>query len=496
MKIKYIVCLMATVAITRDCFAQYASDVLLYSTAQSGSTARIKAIGNAQTAIGGDLSSVSGNPAGLGFFTRSEASFTPEFNSSNVKSGYLGQNNNTSTGNLNFNNASAVFYNRLNTPRGSSKEDGLLSFNFGVSYNRTNDYYENVNYSATNKSNSISNYYADQANANGVDTYNNSLADWGYYHYLVNQLSSGSYVSSVFPNSSSTNSVTQTGNITRDGGESQLSLSFGGNFSNSFYFGGSLDITSLRYDLSKSFTESGTAYPTDNNGNVSTQPFNSVYVQNQTTKGAGVDLKLGVIFKPVDALRLGATITTPTFYSIQDDYSEGVNTQINGSTLYGGPADYPFNYTFTTPWKFSGGAALFFGKNGFITGDIDYVDYSSISIASDLLDGYDASNDNGLIKSFYKSNINYRVGGELKLDQLSLRAGYNVIGTPYRYGGTDTKTISGGFGYRFSQYYFDVTYTNVQGVDAQNPYTSSLGSPVLNLNQTINNVYVTVGYRF
>jgi len=137
---------MAIVAFTENSFAQYSGDAFLYSTAQPGSTARIKAIGNAATAVGGDLSSVSGNPAGIGFFTHSEASFTPEFNSSGVNSTYLGQSSSANVGTLNFNNASAVFYNRLSVPRGSRNDDGWLSVNFGVSYNRTNDFYETATY--------------------------------------------------------------------------------------------------------------------------------------------------------------------------------------------------------------------------------------------------------------------------------------------------------------------------------------------------------------
>ena len=59
--------------------AQYLQDVIRVSQAEKGSTARFKALGNAQTALGGDISSLSGNPAGLGFFTRSDASISFDF---------------------------------------------------------------------------------------------------------------------------------------------------------------------------------------------------------------------------------------------------------------------------------------------------------------------------------------------------------------------------------------------------------------------------------
>jgi len=429
MKIKYLLTVVATVAIAKNSFAQYSQDAALFSTAQTGSTARIKAIGNAQTAVGGDLSSVSGNPAGIGFFTHSEASFTPEFNSSSVKSSYLGTPGSASTSNLNFNNASAVFYSRVNTPRGSDKSQGWLSFNFGVSYNRTNDFYENVNYGGKNASNSISNYYANLANTNGFQTGDNSLQEWAYDHSLIDLYSNGAggstYKSNVQPG------VTQVNNTQRDGGQQEFSLSMGANYSNQFYIGFGIGITSLRYDLNNTFTETGVASVLDANNQPLNVNFNSAYAQSQVTTGDGFNARLGFIYKPVEAFRIGATITTPTWYTIQDDYSESLATQFTGvGGAIGGPADYPFTYNFRTPWKVSGGMAVFFGHYGFISGDIDYLDYSTTTLSS--ADGYDASADNHDIKSTYGSAVNARVGGELKLDQLYLRAGYGVQGNPQK----------------------------------------------------------------
>jgi len=116
MKIKYLVCVIALAVIAKNSFAQYSQDVIRYSTFQTGSTSRIKAIGNAGTAIGGDLSSIGNNPAGLGFFTKSELSITPEFDGSKVNSSYLNQSNSASSNTVNLNNISWLFYNRLNTP--------------------------------------------------------------------------------------------------------------------------------------------------------------------------------------------------------------------------------------------------------------------------------------------------------------------------------------------------------------------------------------------
>jgi hypothetical protein len=174
MNLKYALTGVAIVAASQVSYAQYSGDAFRFSQTQTGATSRIKAIGGASTAVGGDLSSVSGNPAGIGFFTRSELSVTPEFNDAQVKSSYFGQTNNSSKDQVNLNNASVVFYNRLSTPRGRDKTKGWLSFNLGASYNRTNNFYRTEYYSGRNPNSSVSDYYAQLANQEFTQYGNNA----------------------------------------------------------------------------------------------------------------------------------------------------------------------------------------------------------------------------------------------------------------------------------------------------------------------------------
>lgn len=48
--------------------AQFVGDAIIFGQENNGGTARFKGLGNAKTALGGDISSITGNPAGLGFF--------------------------------------------------------------------------------------------------------------------------------------------------------------------------------------------------------------------------------------------------------------------------------------------------------------------------------------------------------------------------------------------------------------------------------------------
>lgn len=506
MKIKYLLIVLAMVAITKTGFAQFSQDVLRYSLSEPGATARIKAIGNAGTAIGGDLSSVSGNPAGIGFFTHTEGSITPEFNSTGVNGTYLGQSTNSNSNTLNFNNASVVFYSKLNTPAGTDKGKGWLSLNFGLGYNRSSDFYENINYQGTNKNNSITNYFADLANTQGVDPSGNgsSLQDFAYGNGLIDLYSNGSYLSNVFNtgHGAPNQPVNQSDNTIRQGGQTEFSFAVGGNYSNKLYLGAGLGIANIRYTLSQTFTEIGSANILDQNNNPVVANFNSAYSQVESTNGTGFNLRAGFIYKPIDEIRIGGSFTSPTWYTMQDDYAEGLTTVYSGGatgTGIGGPTDYQTTYSFHTPLRVSGGIAVFLGHSGFITGDIEYVDYSSIRTSTG--DGYPTDNvnaDNHDIETNYKSTANIHVGGELKVeDDLYLRAGYGVQGDPVKNFGTNINTISGGIGYRFSAYYIDFTYTNVNGTQQVSPYTINAGgAPVASLDKTSNNVFVTLGMKF
>ena len=148
-----------------------------------------------------------------------------------------------------------------------------------------------------------------------------------------------------------------------------------------------------------------------------------------------------------------------------------------------------------TPLKVAGGAAIFIKSFGFITGDIEYLDYSSTHISDQ---NYDSSNDNVTIKSLYKSAVNYHVGAEARLTSFFLlRGGYGIQGNPRRDdNGSDIKTVSGGLGLRFGEYYLDATYTHATNNQTVFPYEIGTASPAALLNKTANNGFLTLGYRF
>jgi len=492
MRIKYIICLVALTAIGKSSFAQYAKDAVRFSTSQTGTTSRVKALGGANVSVGGDLTSVSGNPAGLGFFTRSEISITPEFNGTKNNATYLGQSSTQSKNSGNLNNVAAVFYSRLNTPRGTDKTKGWLSLNFGIGYNRTNDFGEKIAFGGTNTS-SINDYYASLANSSGIE--GDFVQGYAFDHNLIDAYNSSS--TPYQSNNPRPISVKQANNIMRTGGQSEFNLSVGGNYSNKLYLGFGIGVTSLNYNSTNMFNETGVVNIGEGTVPVYVnRDYNSTYTQYQNTKGAGVNAKVGLIYKIEENVRLGAQITSPTWMSVDDAFSEGLNTQLSNGTKYSSfSPDYNLTYTMRTPFKAAGGLSVFLGKAGFITGDIEYINYSSTRINNN--DSFDASYDNSVIRNTYKGAVNIRGGAEIKVaSNFMLRGGYGLLGSPLKTDGKNTTIATGGLGYRFGTYFIDAAYQHVSGSQIINPYLLGNASPAANVTRTNDNLFLTLGLRF
>ncbi|MES2809407.1 MAG: hypothetical protein V4619_12315 [Bacteroidota bacterium] len=489
MKIKYTLLLIAFVAVSNSTFAQFARDAIRFSGFQNGSTSRLKGVGNAGTAVGGDLSSISNNPAGLGYFTQSEVALTGEFDNHTSNTTYLGKQQTATKGTPNLSQFGAVFYTRLNTPRGENKTEGFVSLNYGIAFSRTNNFDERVNSNGFNTPNSINNYYANLANSEGVD--NGTLQDWAFQQQLISRYgtpTNNSFAPNSYPG------VDQTGYIDRSGGQNAADLSVGTNYNNKLYLGLNVSIANLRYKSTKTFTETGTATLPASGGAID-RSFNSQYAQIQDTKGEGFSAKLGVIYKVIEYVRLGATITSPTFLTLDDSFSETLNTSYNGGAGYEDGVEYPTTYNIRTPYKASGGMSVFVGQFGFITADAEYVDYASTHISSN--EYYTNTFDLGVIKNNYRSVVNLRGGAEAKIAKIvSLRAGYSLQPSPLKSGGFDTKTLTGGLGVRVGSLYADAAYMRVTGSRNELYYDIGATSPAANINQKKNNFFLTVGFRY
>ncbi|MGY4383944.1 hypothetical protein ACVWYN_000970 [Pedobacter sp. UYP24] len=505
---KIILSLAAIVATTGSIYAQsFAPDAFRFSQTNFGSTARFKGMAGAQIGVGGDMSSLGANPAGLGLFTKSEFSLTPEFNNMNGNASFLNANTTSSKDRLNLNNLGVVIYSPTLRTQGQDTQRGLVSSVFGFGYARNNDYNADFSYKGTNPNNSIADYYSDLANGANADPkslQSGSLERMAYDGYLIGYgpiNSTPGAASAYFPETD-VNNVQRKSEI-RSGSTSELTAAGALNISNQFYLGASIGLVNIRYINDSEFTEAGFNVTENSNYSLSMR-------QNQQTTGSGINGRLGVIFRPVSTFRIGATLQTPTWLLVEDNTTVTLDTKIATGSSAGSyvsdPTNYVFQYKLRTPLKGSLGASYVIGGKALISADVDYIDYSSILFSNNVNSNDPnrimAENDN--IKNNYKEAFNYRFGAEYKLDNFfSLRGGYGLNGTGVKTdnnGYYDTKIYTGGLGYRVNNYYFDLAYQRLETNTSLAPYELGTAAnplePVAEIKTARNNVFLTFGVKF
>lgn len=506
------VAMVATTGTTYAQFGQYVGDAIRISNGNYGSSARFKGMGNAQIGVGGDMSSLSGNPAGLGLFTRSEFSFTPEFNGSTTKSDYLGDRTSASGNKMNVNQAGVVWYNPTFKSQGQDTKRGVLSAVFGIGFNRTGDYTQNYSYSGTNSSNTMRDYFAEEANfykdQNGNLT-NNSLENMAFQGFLINKVTPAGQ-STFYTADPFLGSNLQRKNSSSYGGSSELNFAGALNISNQLYLGATIGMVNTRYINDSEYIESGVLNPYNDDptkgtvGYTGEENYRFSYLSSQETRGSGVNGKLGLIFRPVANFRVGATFQTPTWFYMEDNFSENIVSYLSNELIQNpvNTLSYSYTYRLKTPLKTSLGASYVIAGQGIISADVDLIDYSSTRFSMDGGGAADQTimDNNADIKKFYTSAVNYRVGGEYKINDLSLRAGYGLNGSPLKDDKQkiyDTQFYSAGLGYRFNEYYLDIAYQRVQSENRYSPYVLNDGTePIATVKNANNNILLTFGVRF
>jgi hypothetical protein len=161
---------------------------------------------------------------------------------------------------------------------------------------------------------------------------------------------------------------------------------------------------------------------------------------------------------------------------------------------------YPseFNYRMTTPFIARGGIAFFLGKNGFISGDIEYLSYKRASIDAENLP---LSEDNQTINNIYTNALNLKFGGEYRFENVYFRAGYAHFGDPFRSGFSpidqSRSMYSGGLGLRIEENTFDLAVYQIDRSFTRSPYSTENGSaPIVYTSSAHLNVVFTWGYSF
>tara|TARA_B100000809_G_scaffold185476_1_gene183564 strand:+ start:690 stop:2153 length:1464 start_codon:yes stop_codon:yes gene_type:complete len=485
---KVVTYIFAFTVLTNVSFAQNEFDVLRYSTLDHHGDARFNAMGGSFGALGANLSALSINPGGLGVYKSSDFSFTPSFHYNYSESNTDG--NSVTDGKLN------LHFSNIGLAGNFAGNGDWKSVNIAIGYNRLSNYNTSISIKS-NTSNSLLNAYTSELSANG-GTYEEDIpglfpfsSNLAYQTYLVNPLINGGVeYDHVFQNSKN---IKQSTRYETRGGSGEMYFALGSNYSDKLYIGALIGIPTVRYVYDRDYKE--VADPSD-----TLTEFNSFSVHDFVkTTGAGVNLKLGMIYKLADWFRIGTAFHTPTVYSLSDQWSTTVTSEDkSGEVLSEVSPLGNFEYFVTTPYRFVGSAAFIVGKHGVINGDYEVVDYSTARIKEDNAFGSaDFSNENQNVRDNFRLTHNVRVGTEWRLDPFRLRAGYRFQGDPLNNNfnvDNSSSTYSFGIGLKQEDYYFDMSYAlklrkaESAIVGEQNDFAS--------VNLKDHYISMTLGFRF
>ena len=475
--------------------AQDMYDGLTFSSNEYYGTARSIGMGNAMTAVGGDLGSIGINPAGSAVYNYSQFTISPGITISSETGSYSAY---AVNGSDVFKNPQKTDLTRFSLPNigatfnfDTGNRSGLKAFTFGFLVNGTNNFTDKMIAGGSNDKNSYLGYLA--SNALGLDTdylngygcydesgefvdfternteypYYNADRNWYAPWNIVTGAQAGgiSIYGTPDPDDDSyyeryiavTQDMTSKGVLgtlnqaygrLTTGSKYDVIFNFGLNFNENFYVGANLGITSFSYNYDEYFKEAADD-PSDfvldyDEGNTCFSDCRSRY--SYAAEGTGAYLKVGFIALPVAGLRIGGAIQTPTWSTIKEIWQNSCDVNFL-DTKFNGSATSPegnWSYTFRSPYRANIGAAYSFLGMVLVSADYEMTDYSKMKFGTDE-PGWDTdySDVNSDIKDCMGISHSVRVGAEFKpVPELAVRAGYNFTMTPeYSYSQTFKTTL-------------------------------------------------------
>lgn len=430
-------------------------------------SARMQGMGGVSSSLGGDITSAIKNPAGLGFFNRSELSFSPSLGFHNTDTKYLGRNTDDFKTNFNFGHLGVVLNNTKSNAEGAWKGGS-----FGISMNRINDFHSQIRYNGSNSENDFVGSSLNGAYySNNNISFDNIYSELAFDTYLLDEFYdpvNDEYFLDTYNNREVEPGfpVEQSEGINIKGAGYTTNFAYGGNFADKFYFGVGLNLSSINYEMSRVYKERPTGTALDE----------LVLAENRQFSGSGFNVSLGAIYRPISTLTVGVAYTSPTYYTLEDYLTIDLVADYGDSTNY---AYFPYenmsptiNYEYRSPSHLNGGISYFIGKNGFITADIEYINYGGNKYSSNE---NDFSTDNQEIKDVLQSVINYKIGGEYRYNIFRFRAGFAFFDDPIGESGIDRsrKSFSLGAGIRLRDYYIDIAAVNTRYESGYIPYSDA-----------------------
>ncbi|MBK7310786.1 MAG: hypothetical protein IPI93_08345 [Sphingobacteriaceae bacterium] len=511
---KYVIaalCMLSSFAL----LAQNDNDALRYSRVGVGGSPRYIAMGGAMGALGGDVSCAATNPGALGIYRRGEMVYSGGLRFTYNTAGFQGKNTGTPDGNFVFSNFGAAF-------ASASDKDATKRNIFCVSNTQLLNFNSLTQITNSSTRNTLAADMTRLANdAKTLSALNSSYEYLGYASYIMDYDSAGNrFFSMVDPK----RSVSLTRNLATSGRMNEVNFSLAQSVDDKFYFGGSLGIPRVKFESTTTHSEAdandsmriGLVTPTSYTSTyVDGLPalesyytdllgFNSlIYKEYFKTTGYGLNLKIGGVYRVSSELRLGAYFHTPTILYLTDTYYYTMNGYFDKNTSTPKEAKFPTEeqegksiYRVITPMRYGINSAYIINKMMAIALDVERVNYGNSSITSTTPS--DFTGVNAVIKSKYKTATNIRIGTELNVKPVMIRAGYAMYGSPFGgifKGPFDRQTASVGIGIRTkSNLFFDITWAKT--FTKEHYYMYSTDAVKTDLSLTNTNFLVAMGLKF
>ncbi len=486
--------------------AQSVTDALRYGTENIRGTARYRAMSGAFGALGGDLSAIQINPAGSAVFMKSSGSVTLSSARIINKSEYNTTANENNSLNLNFNQLGAVFVVK-NNPKNST----LGKFTIGIAYDQTANHFDDFT-ALGNSTNSIDNLFLNDAQGiplslislNSNETIDDLYSFLGENEGIEAQHAFLGHETFIIeandlnnPNNTLYNSNITSGNFTQEyqyqstGLNGKFSLNAGVQLHERFFLGVNMNSHFISFDETKTFFEQ--------NNNTGSTINEVIYTNGLSTTGSGFSAQIGGIVKASEMLRFGIALETPTWYFINEETTQRLETFSNsdGRFLVNPNVINIFpEYQLRTPGKATASAALIFGSRGLISLDYSYKDYSSLKFSGSTdLGDLDFSFQNNAIDNSLQGVSSIRLGGEWRVYKWSIRGGLRYENSPYKDDSivSDTSGFSLGGGYNFGKLKFDVAYDYLGQERTEQLYSNSGFPNTTNIDKYANNLTFTLG---
>jgi len=512
------------IGLTSTAFSQTVFEAVKASQNDIVGTARYISVAGAFGALGGDVSAIKDNPAGLGIFRKSELTTTVDAQMQSANALWNGKTASDSKYSVGMNNLTLVLSGK--TWRAESGYSGLLASNFSFSYNKLRNFNRNVTIKSDAMSQSMTDYLGyftgrlsesdlewDNYPTAGMSTpYANTNLPWlsvmADYGRLIKPIYSGLVLEEWTSFLEPGEKVTPTYQLRESGGINEYAFGWSGNFSNRFYVGATLNLQSINHLSVSSYDEAFSG-----NGGMTLK-------NTLSTTGTGANVNIGLIAVPVDFIRFGLSLHTPMFYTMEQlNYASlEFDSNVSGSTDT--PTDNYVQYQLQTPLQFNVSTAFILDKQGFLSAEYVYTDYKGMKLMDMEGDTHAYNYENDDIAGMLQNARTIKVGGEYRLtENFSLRAGFantssitntniakildvkTVRTDPEYFAHNSTNFATFGFGYRESNWYIDFAYTNKLTDESYYAYNSNALndaykiSPAL-LKTSNNNIVATFGIKF